>query len=40
MIDEILNSDEHKWCLNKEDPAPKEARKKAAQEFRKRYEGK
>ena len=39
MINEILNRDEHKWFLNKEDPAVKEARKKAAREFRKRYEG-
>jgi hypothetical protein len=37
MIDEVLNRDEHKWFLNKEDPEVKAARKKAAEEFKKRY---
>ncbi len=36
-IDEVLNSDDHKWYLGKMDPKEKERRRKAAEEFRKRY---
>ena len=39
-LDEVLNSDAHKWYLGKMDPAEKERRKKAAEEFKKRYTGK
>jgi hypothetical protein len=37
MIEEVLHRDEHKWYLNIEDPEIKAARKKAAEEFKKRY---
>lgn len=36
-IDEVLNSDDHKWFLGKSDPKEVEARKKAAAEFKARY---
>jgi hydroxylamine dehydrogenase len=36
-IDEVLNSDHHKWYLGKMDPEEKERRKKAAEEFKSRY---
>jgi len=36
-LDEILNSENHKWFLGKMDPAEKEARDKARAEFKKRY---
>ena len=38
LLDEVLNSDNHRWYTNKMDPAEQERRKKAAEEFRKRYE--
>ncbi len=37
-IDEVLNSSNHRWYLNKLDPAEAERRKKAASDFKKRYE--
>ena len=37
MIDEALNSDDHKWFIGKMDPAEKARRQKAAQEFKDRY---
>ena len=37
-LDEVLNSDNHRWYENKMDPAEQERRKQAAEEFRKRYE--
>lgn len=36
-IDETLNSDNHKWYLNKMDPAEKERRENAVKEFQQRY---
>ncbi len=36
-LDEILNTDDHKWYLGKTDPAKAAARKKAAAEFKARY---
>lgn len=36
-IDEVLNSDDHKWFLGKMDPEEAAARKRAAQEFQSRY---
>lgn len=39
-LEEILNSEDHRWYLGKLDPAEKERRQKAAEEFRKRYGGK
>lgn len=36
-IDEVLNSDDHKWYLDKMDPAEKARRKQAAEEFKARY---
>ncbi len=36
-LDEILNSDNHKWFLGKLDPAEKAKRDKAREEFKKRY---
>ncbi len=36
-IDEVLNSDDHKWFLGKMDAGEAEARKRAAQEFKDRY---
>ncbi len=36
-ISEVLNSDDHKWYLDKEDPKVKAARKKRQTEFKKRY---
>ena len=40
LLDETLNSDDHKWFLGKMDADEKAAREKAAKEFRKRYEDK
>ena len=39
-LDEVLNSDDHKWYLGKTDPAEAAARAKAAAEFKARYEKK
>jgi hypothetical protein len=36
-IDKVMNSDDWKWALNKEDPEVKEAREKRQEEFRARY---
>jgi len=36
-LDEVLNSDNHKWYLDKMDPKEKEQRKKAAADFKARY---
>ena len=36
-LDEVLNSDDHKWYLNKLDPDEKAKRLKAAAEFKARY---
>ena len=36
-LDEVLNSDDHKWYLNKRDPEEMERRKKAAAELKARY---
>jgi hypothetical protein len=36
-LDEVLSSDLHRWFLGKMTPAERAARKKAAEEFRKRY---
>ena len=36
-LDEVLNSDNHKWYLNKMDPAEQAKRKQAAEEFKARY---
>lgn len=36
-LDAILNSDMHKWFIGKMDPEELDKRKKAAEEFRKRY---
>jgi hydroxylamine dehydrogenase len=36
-LDEVLNSDDHKWYLNKLDPEEKAKRQKAAAEFNARY---
>lgn len=36
-LDQILGSDMHRWFLGRISPAEREARKKAAEEFRKRY---
>ncbi|MBI5362858.1 MAG: hydroxylamine oxidoreductase [Planctomycetes bacterium] len=37
-LDEVLNSDDHKWYLGKMDPEEAARRKKAQDEFKKRYE--
>ncbi len=37
LIEDTLNSDNHKWYLNKMDPEEKARRDKAVQEFQKRY---
>ncbi|MEK6701946.1 MAG: multiheme c-type cytochrome [Planctomycetota bacterium] len=37
-LDEVLNSDDHKWFLGKVDPEEATERKKALEDFRKRYE--
>lgn len=39
-LDEVLNSENHRWYLNKMDPAEAEARKKRQEEFKARYEPK
>ena len=39
-LDEILNSENHRWYLGKMDPAEAEKRAKAAAEFKARYGGK
>ena len=36
-LDEVLNSDDHKWYLGKLDPEEAARRKKAAEEFKARY---
>ncbi len=36
-LDEVLNQDNHKWFLNKMDPAEEEARKQRQAEFQSRY---
>ncbi len=36
-LDEVLNSNNHKWFLDKMDPQEKAARKKAASDFKARY---
>ncbi|MBF0446678.1 MAG: cytochrome c3 family protein [Magnetococcales bacterium] len=36
-LDEVLNSKNHRWYLDKMDPSEKARRKKAADEFKKRY---
>ncbi len=36
-LEEVLNSDHHKWFLGKMDPEEKARRAKAAEEFKKRY---
>ncbi len=36
-MDEILNDDNHKWYLNKQDEAEKEQREKSRKEFQERY---
>ncbi len=38
LIDDTLNTDDHKWYLNKLDDTEKAARAKAASDFRKRYD--
>ncbi|MCA8959523.1 MAG: hydroxylamine oxidoreductase [Planctomycetes bacterium] len=38
MIDEIMNSDDHKWALDKMGADEKARRAKAAEDFKKRYE--
>jgi len=37
-LEEVLSRDEHKWYTGSTDPAEKERRQKAAEEFKKRYE--
>ncbi len=37
-LHEVLNTNDHKWYLNKLDPQEAARRKKAAQDFKKRYE--
>jgi len=37
-IDEVLNSDNHRWFLNKMDDKERELRRKRTEEFKKRYE--
>lgn len=37
-LDEVLNSANHRWYINKMDEAEKEQRRKQMEEFRKRYE--
>ncbi|MCE9637024.1 MAG: hydroxylamine oxidoreductase [Planctomycetes bacterium] len=39
-LDEVLASSDHKWYMGQMSPEEKEKRKKAAEEFRKRYEPK
>jgi len=36
-LEEVLNTDDHKWYLGKTDPAEAAARKKAAEDFKARY---
>ena len=36
-LDEVLNSDDHKWYLGKLDPEEAARRKQAAEEFKARY---
>ena len=36
-LDNVLNSENHRWFLGKMPRAERDARKKAAEEFRKRY---
>jgi hydroxylamine dehydrogenase len=37
-LDEVLNTDDHKWFLGKTDPADLERRRKAQEEFKARYD--
>ena len=37
LLDEILSSEDHRWFIGKMDPEEKTKRKKAIEEFRKRY---
>ena len=37
-IDEVLNSNNHRWFIDKMDPSVKEERQKRMDEFKKRYE--
>jgi hypothetical protein len=37
-LDEVLNSEDHKWYLGKTDPEVELKRKRELEEFRKRYE--
>jgi len=39
-IDEVLNSDNHKWFINKMDPQEAAKRKKEQEDFQKRYQAK
>jgi hypothetical protein len=38
LLDEVLHSDNHKWSINKESDAVKDARKKRQEEFEERYQ--
>ena len=38
LLDEVLHSDNHKWSINKESDAVKDARKKRQDEFKERYQ--
>jgi|Deesub1362A_J573_1020465.scaffolds.fasta_scaffold00456_15 hypothetical protein len=40
MLEEIINSDNHKWSIGKEDPASKAERERRRREFLKRYQQK
>jgi hydroxylamine dehydrogenase len=37
LLEEVLSSENHRWSINEEDPAVKEAREKRQEEFRSRY---
>jgi hydroxylamine dehydrogenase len=37
LLTEVLNSDDHKWFIGKEDAADKEERAKRAEEFKAKY---
>jgi hypothetical protein len=36
-LEQVLNSEDHRWFIGKMTPEEKDARKKASEEFRKRY---
>jgi len=38
LLDEVLHSDNHKWSINKESDAVKDARKERQEEFKERYQ--